>query len=149
MFLSDLLCDGAVNPSLRYAVKDHSLSPFRATAAVTARPMPDSSVSSCVLNILSSFSNSLDLVTKLRENRCKRRMIKRRNRDVELEEERLSKSLKRGPDEIGREYQKNVFAAGPQFDIGDGMRPAQVTIKIGSSNTSSSHRPDVTCRDHD
>lgn len=57
-------------------------------------------------------------------------MIRRRNRNVELEEQRLSKSLRQGPDDIGREYQKNALAAGPQFDIGDGIAYLSLDSKM-------------------
>ena len=82
--------------------------------------MPESSVSSCVLNILGSFSSSLALHKKLRERRLKKRWVTK-NAVVGEEELRLSRSLRQGPEDISQEYQKSVYAVGDHFAIGDGM----------------------------
>ena len=82
--------------------------------------MPDSSVSSCVLNILGSFSSSLGLYKKLREKRRRKRRSKKGD-SCEEEELRLSKSLRQGPEDISQEYQRSIYAVGDQFAIGDGM----------------------------
>ena len=72
-----------------------------------------------MLNILGSFSSSLGLYKKLRERRLKKKS-KRKNESIELEEQRLSRSLVQGPEDISREYQRSVYEAGDQFAIGDG-----------------------------
>ena len=81
--------------------------------------MAHSNVASCVLSIVGSFSNGLDVFKKLREKRRKKKKPKK-NDPVEGEELRLSRSLRRGQEDIGREYQNNIFAAGDHFAIGDG-----------------------------
>ena len=91
--------------------------------------MPDTNVSSCVLNILGSFTNSLGLFKKLREKRLQKRRW-RKNEQAEDEELRLSRSLRQGPADIQREYHRSVLTAGDQFEIGDGMFAYGNTLKI-------------------
>jgi hypothetical protein len=81
--------------------------------------MAHSNVASCVLSIVGSFSNGLDVFKKLREKRQRRKKPKKSD-VVDGEEMRLSRSLRRGQEDIGREYQNNVFAVGDHFAIGDG-----------------------------
>ena len=92
--------------------------------------MSHSNVSSCVLNILGSFASSQGLYKNLKEKRRKKQQqqqqrypTKRKNDIAEEKEEelRLSRSLRQGSEDIGREYQKSVYAAGDHFAIGDGM----------------------------
>ncbi len=82
--------------------------------------MAYANVASCVMSIVCSFSNGVQVCNKLHE---KRRQTKRSKRDVKTYEEevRLIKSLRQGPEDIGREYQRNVCAAGKGFEIGDGI----------------------------
>lgn len=82
--------------------------------------MAYTNVSSCVLSIVASFSSGLDVFKKLGEKKRKRRRFKKTD-NVEEQETRLSRSLRQGPEDIGREYQKNVHAVGDDFAIGDGM----------------------------
>lgn len=94
--------------------------------------MAQTNVSSCVLSIVASFSSGLDVFKKLREKRKRKRSSsrsghgKRKGRQcdakaVEEEEARLSRSLRQGPEDIGREYAQSVYAVGDGFAIGDGM----------------------------
>ena len=68
---------------------------------------------------MGSFSNGLDVFKKLRE-RKQRRKWSRKNENADPEEVRLTRSLRQGQEDIGREYQNSVYAAGDQFAIGDG-----------------------------
>ncbi|EMC99993.1 hypothetical protein BAUCODRAFT_359274 [Baudoinia panamericana UAMH 10762] len=96
--------------------------------------MAHSNVSSCVLSIVASFSNSLDLFRQLKE---KRRRGKRTKNVAKLEENelRLGKSLRQGPEDIGREYQKSVQAAGDQFVFGDAIAHTSLAEILLNMNT--------------
>lgn len=88
--------------------------------------MPDSTVSSCVLNILGSFSNSLSLYKKLRQqklNSNKKRWCTRRKAPAAAVDEnvRLLKSLRSGTEHISYEYQRSVSTFGDAFAVGDGI----------------------------
>lgn len=108
------MCDGLSQPAI--ALSRHSPRPLQKHTAA----MPDTNVSSCVLNILGSFASSLALFKKVKDKRRKKRRSRKDDR-ADDEELRLSRSLRQGPEDIGREYQHNVYAAGDQFAIGDGM----------------------------
>jgi len=85
----------------------------------------NASVSNTVLSIIASFSAGLDVFKELRD---KRRRRKKRSSGgngggerLQAEvESRLAKSLRRGPEDIGREYQGGVQRVGGGFAIGDG-----------------------------
>nr|POE92440.1 hypothetical protein CFP56_69687 [Quercus suber] len=84
----------------------------------TALEMAHASVSSCVLAIIASYSGGLDVLKKAR---ARRRHDKRSNLDkISHEELQLVRSLRQGPDEIGRQYHRSVQAAGDQVAVGDG-----------------------------
>ena len=83
--------------------------------------MAHSNVASCVLSIVGSFSNGLDVFKKLKEKRARRKKPKKSD-VVDGEEMRLSRSLRRGLEDIGREYQNNFFTVGDQFAVGDGKQ---------------------------
>ncbi len=108
--------------------------------------MPDSNVSSCVLNILGSFSSSLGLYKKVKEQRRKLRKS-RKHEKVEGEEElRLSRSLRQGPEDISLEYQKSLWAVGDQFAIGDGEYPEEMECVGVHANAMYSYRTNISCR---
>lgn len=88
--------------------------------AALSPTMACTNVASCVISIVGSFSNGADVFRRLRD---KRRRRKRNKRADELDEKelRLSRSLRQGPEDIGREYQRNVYGAGADFEVGDGM----------------------------
>lgn len=90
--------------------------------------MAHASVSSCVLAIIASFCGGLDVLKKARE---RRRKNKRSNVDkISHEESQLVRSLRQGPDEIGRQYHKSVQAAGDRVAVGDGMFFATVNNEL-------------------
>ncbi|KAF2769102.1 hypothetical protein EJ03DRAFT_327692 [Teratosphaeria nubilosa] len=87
--------------------------------------MAQTSVSGCVMNIVASFASGLDVLKKLKETR-RRRKRSAANRIAGDEEQRLNKSLRQGPEDIGRQYRQSVQVAGDQFAIGDGKISADI-----------------------
>lgn len=81
--------------------------------------MAHCNVSNLVALIMGSFLNSLDLCTKLRGGREKRKRS-RSNKSLDAEELRLRRSLRKGHEDIGREYMRNEQLAGNGFVVGDG-----------------------------
>lgn len=83
--------------------------------------MAQANVSNGVLSIIASFSNGLDVLKKLRRGHkkpTKRSKARQQNDEDAL---RLSQSLRRGADEIGREYQaRSMRCDGERFAVGDG-----------------------------
>nr|OQO17432.1 hypothetical protein B0A51_17031 [Rachicladosporium sp. CCFEE 5018] len=67
--------------------------------------MADTSVSSSVLAIIGSFASGLDVFKKLREKRRHRRRCVKPDEQIDSSEIRLSRSLRQGSEDIGREYQ--------------------------------------------
>jgi hypothetical protein len=90
--------------------------------------MAHANVSNGVLTIISSFANGLDVLRKLRRSGKKvthRPKTTKRNDEDAL---RLSRSLRHGPEEIGREYQfASMHCDSEQYAAGDGRsdRPAR------------------------
>lgn len=78
------------------------------------------------MSIVASFSSGLDVFKKLRETRKRRKGVKGNNKAEEEDEARLSKSLRRGPEDIGREYQHNLQNVGDMFAVGDGIKPGSM-----------------------
>lgn len=107
--------------------------------------MAHANVAGCVLSIVGSFSNGLDVFKKMREKRLRKKKPKK-NDPTDGEEMRLSRSLRQGQEDIGREYQNNVFAAGDRFAIGDGTLD-RVLLLCCHTDTAGSHRSNVSGRD--
>lgn len=82
--------------------------------------MAQTNVSSCVISIIASFTSGLDVFKKFRESRKSRKRRSKKNASVDDEELRLARSLRQGPEDIGREYQRSIQTAGDQFAHGDG-----------------------------
>lgn len=81
--------------------------------------MAHANVSNGVLTIIASFSNGLDVLKKLQRSSTARQSKgkKRKNEDAL----RLSRSLRSGPEEIGREYQAgSMHCDSERYAIGDG-----------------------------
>lgn len=116
--------------------------------------MAHTNVASCVISIVGSFSNGLDVFKKLREKSQRKRRPKK-NDTVDREELRLSRSLRQGQEDIGREYQNNVYVAGDQFAIGDGtcsrfqgLHPDWPELTLCHSNCSDLARGDSAKAEH-
>jgi hypothetical protein len=77
---------------------------------------------SSVLSIISAFTRSLDIFKNLRERRKKRKHGKNSrlsDADHSSDELRLSKSLRQGPVEIQKEYERHYRSNGDRYAIGD------------------------------
>ena len=83
--------------------------------------MAHANVSNGVLTIIASFSNGLDVLRKLRQSNKKspkRTKAAKRNDEEALQ---LSRSLRHGPEEIGREYQAgSLHCDSERYAMGDG-----------------------------
>jgi hypothetical protein len=94
---------------------------LEATKVSGGPAMAHANVSNGVLTIISSFSNGLDVLKKLRRAGKKgmhRSKPTKRNDEDAL---RLSRSLRHGPEEIGREYQvASMRCDSEQYATGDG-----------------------------
>ncbi|UJO23364.1 uncharacterized protein CLAFUR5_12659 [Fulvia fulva] len=101
--------------------------------------MAQTNVSSCVLSIIASLTSGLDVFRKFRESQSrKQRRSRKKNNHNETgneDENRLAQSLRLGPEEIGREYQRSVYAAGEHFAQGDGIAQtslAEILLKLNT-----------------
>jgi len=83
--------------------------------------MAQTSVSSSILAIIASFSSGLNVVKRLREKRKSRNTRSKQNARDGGEELRLSRSLQKGPEDIGWEYQTYSQQFGDRYAVGDGM----------------------------
>lgn len=104
----------------------------RETAA-PQRKMANANVSSSVLSIIASFSSGLDVFKKLGEKRKKKKRRSRAEEQTDVDELRLSRSLRQGPEDIGREYQRcSHTALGDHIAIGDGkyICPPSETLRL-------------------
>jgi hypothetical protein len=97
--------------------------------------MAHANFSNGVLTIISSFSNGLDVLKKLRSLSKKgthRSKHTKRNDDDAL---RLSRSLRHGPEEIGREYQAaSMRCDSEQYAEGDGRADPVATCTAAIAN---------------
>lgn len=73
---------------------------------------------SSVLSIISAFTKSLDIFKDLREKRRKRKQ-RRKSPENSGDELRLSKSLRQGPVDVQREYERHYRSNGDRYAIGD------------------------------
>jgi len=84
--------------------------------------MAHANVSNGILTIIASFSNGLDVLKKLRQSKKKgptRTKAAKRSDEDALQ---LSRSLRNGPEEIGREYQAGSMRCDSErYAMGDGM----------------------------
>jgi hypothetical protein len=74
--------------------------------------MAAQSTDSCVLTLIGSFLNGLDVFKKLRK--------KKKKTNADDPESRLTRSLQRGPIDIRQEYERNYAVQGERFRKGDG-----------------------------
>lgn len=83
-------------------------------------------VSSCVCNLIEAFTNGLNIFKRLRERRRKRKARKDHPvSDPNAEAaHQLSKSLRKGPQEIAQKYAQCYYSGmGPHFAKGDCKLP--------------------------
>jgi hypothetical protein len=82
----------------------------------------EADVSHCVSNLIHAFSNGLNIFKRLRERRRKRKARKdNKATDAAVSDEvQLSKSLKRGPQELAETYDACYSHTGHKFAKGDG-----------------------------
>ncbi|RYO56309.1 hypothetical protein AA0116_g9138 [Alternaria tenuissima] len=106
--------------------------------AHVARKAEEAEVSTCVSGIIEAFTNGLDIFKKLRERRRKRRS----KRDTEVPdststaEHQLSKSLRRGPEEVAGKYTECYYSGiGPRFAKGDSIAHASLAEILIKLNT--------------
>ncbi|KAK0826256.1 hypothetical protein LTR03_017236 [Friedmanniomyces endolithicus] len=97
--------------------------------------MAQTNVSSCVLSIVASYSSGLDIFKQLREKRSRKKQRSRTTAQLGEAEVRLARSLRQGPEDIGREYLKSVQAAGDWFAVGDVIAQsslAEIVLKLNT-----------------
>jgi hypothetical protein len=82
----------------------------------------EAEVSHCVSNLIQAFSNGLNVFKRLRERRRKRKARKETQPPIAAtsDELQLSKSLKRGPQELVEKYDACYSQTGQRFAKGDG-----------------------------
>jgi hypothetical protein len=82
----------------------------------------EAEVSNCVSNLIQAFSNGLNIFKRLRERR-KKRKARKENQSTDAahtDELQLSKSLRRGPEELAEKYDACYSQTGHSFAKGDG-----------------------------
>ncbi|PPJ57798.1 hypothetical protein CBER1_00130 [Cercospora berteroae] len=98
--------------------------------------MANTSVSSCVVSIISSFTSGRDVFKRFRELRgSKKSRTKEQDKTGRNDEVQLVSSLRRGPEDIGREYQRSISAVGEHFAHGDVVANtalAEVLLKLNT-----------------
>jgi hypothetical protein len=102
-----------------------SVSAFLAMAVkLDARPpkAQEAEVTHCVSNLIQAFADGINIFRKLRERRRKRKARKDSQAvDAAISDElQLSKSLKRGPQELADKYDACYTQTGQSFAKGDG-----------------------------
>lgn len=91
--------------------------------------MANASVSSCVVSIISSFTSGLDVFKRFRQlRRSRKSRTKKQDKTSRDDEVQLVSSLRRGPEDIGREYQRSISAVGEHFAHGDGKSPLPIRL---------------------
>jgi len=82
----------------------------------------EAEVSSCVSNLIQAFSNGTNVFKRLRERRRKRKARKENQPPdtANSDELQLSKSLRRGPQELAEKYDACYSQTGHSFAKGDG-----------------------------
>lgn len=84
--------------------------------------MTPANVSSSILTIITSFANGLEVLQKLKNSKRKGTAWSKASKRSQDEQLRLSRSLRRGMNDIGREYQEaSTHCDGERFAVGDGM----------------------------
>ena len=79
------------------------------------------SVSNSILSIIASFASALNVVKRLKGKRKSRNSRSRSAVGNSSDEVALSRSLRKGPEEIGWEYQTYCQQLGDRYAVGDSM----------------------------
>jgi hypothetical protein len=104
----------------------------------------EAEVTNCVSNLIHAFSNGLNIFKKLREKRRKRK-ARKETKPIDAatsDEVQLSKSLKRGPQELAETYAACYSQTGRSFAKGDGklhLESLQVGVTMLTSQTAIAH----------
>lgn len=82
----------------------------------------EAEVSNCVSNLIQAFTNGLNVFKRLRERKRKRKARKESQQSdpATSDEVQLSKSLRRGPQELAQQYDAFYSQTGQKFARGDG-----------------------------
>jgi len=119
---------------------------FPQSAVLLRFPMAHANVSNSVLTIIASFSNGLDVLKKLRRSRKTSTPQSRKKKRKDDDALRLSRSLRHGPEEIGREYQAGSMRCdSEQYALGDGKLDCRASRYLWLM--SRSYRTDFAGRD--
>lgn len=107
------------------AVRKDSSTSRKAEAPACDSSGDEAAVSGCISNIIQAFTNGLSVFKRLREKRRKRKARKGQRRQEadprESAEMHLSRSLKRGPQELAGRYDEYAKSGiGQKFAKGDG-----------------------------
>ena len=87
---------------------------------------------SCVLDLIQSFTNGLNIFKRLRARRRKRKDAKLKDKldTLSSAELQLSNSLKRGTTEIQERYDIHYCKAGDRYAKGDGELPRRLILMV-------------------
>ncbi|KAF1936000.1 hypothetical protein EJ02DRAFT_414763 [Clathrospora elynae] len=98
----------------------------------------ETEVASCVSGIIEAFTNGLNIFKRLRERRRKRK-ARRENQvpdPTSSAESQLSKSLKKGPQDLAERYAECYYGGmGPKFAKGDAIAHASLAETLIKLNT--------------
>ncbi|KAM0710431.1 hypothetical protein Q7P35_002793 [Cladosporium inversicolor] len=98
--------------------------------------MAHANVSNGVLTIIASFSNGLDVLKKLRRSRKTGTQQSRKKKRDDEDALRLSRSLRNGPEDIGREYQAGSMRCDSElYAVGDATAQtslAEILLKLNT-----------------
>ncbi|KAH7095047.1 hypothetical protein FB567DRAFT_19562 [Paraphoma chrysanthemicola] len=102
-----------------------------------AHKAEEAEVSHCVSNLIQAFSNGFNVFKRLRERRRKKKARKENQvaDAVTSDELQLSKSLRRGPQELAENYDTFYSQTGPRFAQGDAIAHASLAETLIKLNT--------------
>jgi hypothetical protein len=104
----------------------------------------EAEVTNCVSNLIHAFTNGLHVFKRLREKRRKRK-ARKDTQPIDAatkDEAQLSKSLKRGPQELAEKYDACYSQTGLSFAKGDGKLHLELNeVYVTVLNVLNSNRP--------
>jgi hypothetical protein len=110
----------------------------------------EAEVSNCVSNLIQAFSNGFNVFKRLRERRRKKKARKENQaaEAVTSDELQLSKSLRRGPQELAENYDAFYSQTGQRFAKGDGKHALRdIRSRCHGADHCCSNRTCISCRD--